>query len=318
MKVNRQPVGEITEDMMKRDHQFWCDYSQRTIGDLITYDTSIKEICEVCNKIYVTHDYSGFKGDPKFVRDEDAQKSFSKLRNAIATSIYQWRMDNSDEARRNPAYRTRLEKEAEFALKQTFAYCPYSPEAVFHLMDLLSRQGRLDEIRDVLTTALKLDPYNDAFQNWMKNVDSNLAMQKAQSAQQSLSQVRTLLGAHKNAEAEAALDALAQDPNADVPTLVNISGLYAEAGKSAKGVAVMQKLLNSHPTDWEMWFHLARLQAMDGNATESAADLEKAFSLNPADRLTNGPQAVSLHDFVKHDNTFDRIRATPEYQKVMK
>ena len=35
-----------------------------------------------------------FKGDPKFVRDEDAQKSFSKLRNAIGASIYQWRADS--------------------------------------------------------------------------------------------------------------------------------------------------------------------------------------------------------------------------------
>jgi hypothetical protein len=67
-----------------------------------------------------------------------------------------------------------------------------------------------------------------------------------------------------------------------------------------------------------MWFHLARIEAMAGQATESSAALEKAFALNTSDRLTNGTQTQNLHDFVKHDNTFDRIRATPEYQKVMK
>ena len=29
MKINRQPVPEITEEMMARDHQFWSDYSER-------------------------------------------------------------------------------------------------------------------------------------------------------------------------------------------------------------------------------------------------------------------------------------------------
>jgi len=318
MKVNRTPVGEISEEAMNRDHQFWCDYSQRTIGDWITYDTSIKDICDFCDKIYVTHDYNGFKGDPKFVRDEDAQKSFSKLRNAIASSIYQWRMDNTEEARRNPAYRARLAKEAEFALKQTFAYCPYSPEGIFHLMDLLSRQGRWEDIHYVLATAQKLDPYNDTFQKWMEPVDHNVAAQKQQSFQQEMAQARSLLNAHKTNEAAAALDLVSQDIHADTAALVNISGMYSEAGNTAKGVAIMQKLLNANPNDWEMWFHLARIEAMDGKATESAAALERVFALNPSDRLTNGTQAQNLHDLVKHDNTFERVRATPEYQKVMK
>src|SRR5208283_1104004 len=100
-------------------------YSERTIGNWISYDTPVKDVCDFCEKVYVRHDYSGFKGDPKFIRDEDAQKSFSKLRNSIASSIYQWRADFSDEARRNPALKARMTKETEFALKQSFALCPF-------------------------------------------------------------------------------------------------------------------------------------------------------------------------------------------------
>ena len=40
LKINRQAVPEITEEMVARDHQFWKDYSERTIGDWINYQTS--------------------------------------------------------------------------------------------------------------------------------------------------------------------------------------------------------------------------------------------------------------------------------------
>jgi predicted Zn-dependent protease len=215
-------------------------------------------------------------------------------------------------------YRARLEKEAEFALKQTFAFCPYSPEGIFHLMDLLSRQGRWEDIRSILKTALKLDPYNDTFQRWLDPVENNVLAQKAQSFQQTMAQARALINAQKTNEAEAALDAVAQDAHADVAALVNISGMYAELGKTPKGVAVMQKLLAANPNDWEMWFHLARIQAMDGKAAESAAALAKAFALNYSDRLTNGTQIQNLHDFVRHDNSFDHIRTTAEFEKATK
>ena len=44
--------------------------------------------------------------------------------------------------------------------------------------------------------------------------------------------------------------------------------------------------------------------------------LGRAFALNPSDRLTN-QQPATLHEFVRQDKGFDRIRQTPEYQKVM-
>ena len=75
------------------------------------------------------------KRDPKFVRDDDGQKAFSKLRSSIASSIYQWR--SRPQNSRSATERPRVMKEAEFAFKQAFAYCPYSPEAVFHFMEML-------------------------------------------------------------------------------------------------------------------------------------------------------------------------------------
>ena len=91
MKVNRQPLPELTEDILRKDHEFWSKYSERLIGNWITYDTSVKEIAAFVEKVYLRRDFSGFKGDRAFVRDDQAQKSFSKLRNAIA-GMYAWRL----------------------------------------------------------------------------------------------------------------------------------------------------------------------------------------------------------------------------------
>src|SRR5256885_13019427 len=57
-KINRQPLPEITEDMVMKDHEFWSRYSERLIGNWITYDTSVKDICDWVNKVYTTPDHT--------------------------------------------------------------------------------------------------------------------------------------------------------------------------------------------------------------------------------------------------------------------
>jgi predicted nucleotidyltransferase len=133
-------LPEITPEMIEMDHQFWRQYSTRLIGDWITYDTTVQEIADFAVRLYLRRDYRGFEGDRKFIRDDNAQKAFSKLRSSIG-GIYAWRLGTS----RNPAEQQRMLKEAEFAFKQSFAFCPYSPEAVYRFVQLLTQQGRMDE-----------------------------------------------------------------------------------------------------------------------------------------------------------------------------
>ena len=73
----------------------------------------------------------------------------------------------------SPAESARVTKEAEFALKQAFAYCPYSPEAVFHFMNLLLNANRIDDALVVLKTCHKLDPYNDQINDWIDQLERN-------------------------------------------------------------------------------------------------------------------------------------------------
>ena len=77
MKVNRQPLPSISEDILGRDHEFWKQYSHRLTGDIIDYDTSVQQVARWIEKTYVRYDFEGFTGDRKFIHDIDAQKSFS-------------------------------------------------------------------------------------------------------------------------------------------------------------------------------------------------------------------------------------------------
>ncbi|HPU55433.1 MAG TPA: DUF2723 domain-containing protein, partial [Verrucomicrobiota bacterium] len=165
MKINRQPLPELSEEILERDHFFWEKYSERLIGNWITYDTTVQEIAEFARRVYKRHDFTGFTGDRKFVRDDQAQKAFSKLRSAIG-GVYAWRLgipgyqSNPQYMPKTEAVRQRLIREADFAFKQAFAFCPYSPEAVFRYVQLLVYLNRIDDALLVAETWKELDPYN--------------------------------------------------------------------------------------------------------------------------------------------------------------
>src|ERR1041385_4579676 len=155
----------MTEDHVTRDHEFWSQYSQRLIGNWITYDTPVKETCDVAGRVYERHDYKGFTGDRKFIRDDQAQKSFSKLRSSIG-GIYAWRYGNA----KTVAERQRMFKEADFAFRQAFAFCPFSPEAVSRYCYLLANAQRLEDAERIAETALRFDRDNPFIQNLLNSI----------------------------------------------------------------------------------------------------------------------------------------------------
>jgi len=180
MKIERKPLPYLTEDILQRDHQFWSDFSERLIGNWITYDTPVKDIVKFAEETYLRHNFANFKGDLKFARDDQAQKAFSKLRSSIA-GVYAWRIGEVSsqlamllgrppqeqaalrgEIARLTALKDRMIKETDFAFRQAFAFCPYSPEAVFRYCQLLMTLQRFEDAYQIMETCRKLDPYNAA------------------------------------------------------------------------------------------------------------------------------------------------------------
>src|SRR6185503_5654824 len=82
----------------------------------------------------------------------------------------------AEQGRASIAYQ-RMLKEAEFALKQSYAFCPYSPEATFRYLELLLRTGRVNEAQLIAKTSLKFDPNNGTLKNAISDLDRYQAAQ---------------------------------------------------------------------------------------------------------------------------------------------
>lgn len=274
MKINRQPLQEMTQEIVDRDHRFWSKYTERLIGNWITYDTSVSNICRVAEQVYVKRNYKDLKVDGKdvlpdsrFVRDDDAQKAFSKLRSAIA-GVYFWRINEAGR-RGNLAEQQRMIKECDFAFRQAFAFCPFSPEAVFRYTNLLISLGRVDDALMIARTFQKLDPNNRSArdlidqlldmqrrmggagqmqtqlaqaQNQFAQLEANYRANPS-NAQAALSLVAAYAQMRRTNEALAVLDGLVQTAATDAPVLVPVVQAYQQLGQPAKGQLTLTRLL---------------------------------------------------------------------------
>jgi thioredoxin-like negative regulator of GroEL len=289
MKINRQPLPELTEDIIRRDHEFWSQYSERLIGNWITYDTPVKQIADWVEKTYLRRDFSGFTGDRRFVRDDQAQKAFSKLRSSIG-GVYNWRVANSPAG---SAQQQRVLKEADFAFRQSFAFCPYSPEAVFRYANLLVNQQRFDDALLIAKTCQKLDPYNAA----AIDLVTRLTEWKKQRA------------AFNPGQMEAAVQA---NPN-DIQAAFNLASSYLQMAQPDRALEVLDRVLNNPQVPVNALRALVPAYAGMGNTErlQAAADkLAALFHANPANLEAGLGYAEACRDLQKNDlagQTLDQV-----------
>jgi hypothetical protein len=161
MKINREPLAELPDDVIRKDHEFWTQRLAPVIGDWLKDDTSVQELCAFAEKVFVKHDFNGFKGDPRIV-SADWPKWMSKLRGSIG-GIYQWRLGQAPSGGIVPEQfiaksevRDRLIKETDFAYRQAFAVCPYSPEVVYRYTQFLVDQKRTQDAMAVVEIAMRV------------------------------------------------------------------------------------------------------------------------------------------------------------------
>jgi tetratricopeptide (TPR) repeat protein len=337
MKINRNPLRELPDDVFKRDHAFWSKYSDRLIGNWITYDTSVKEIVDFIEKVYLRHNYAGFKGDLKFVRDDQAQKAFSKLRSSQA-GVYAWRLGPQcpeEYRQKTPAGTQALVREADFACKQAFAFCPYSPEAVIRYVNFLLQYGRIDDALLVAQTCHQLDPYNGQGTTLVKQLEDikNQSANRAQietQVQHMENEARTNPGNIANLLSLAGIYIQMQQTNRAIElfdrALANphitsneagfIAQKFVELGNLAKLEGVLQKIVTLVPDQPEPWYDLAALEAVLGKPDPALQSLHKSLDLN-ARRLKSNPAAHDLLNEARKDPHFDPLRNLPEFQKMV-
>jgi hypothetical protein len=157
MKINRQQIPELSDEIVHRDSDYWTKYVTPMLGDWLKPDTTVEEVAAFVEKIHVKRDLSGFAGDPQFVQNEYWCKSFSKLRSSIA-GLYAWRAQHATDT----GEQKRMNDAADFAFRQAWALCPYSLETVFRYVNLLMSQGRTADALFIAETSAKMPQMQDS------------------------------------------------------------------------------------------------------------------------------------------------------------
>jgi len=345
MKINRQEVPELSADVIRRDHEFWSKYSERLIGNWITYDTPVTNITAFAERVYMHHDFTGFKGDLKFIRDDQGQKAFSKLRSSIA-GIYSFRLGQPPGGGQpvmqyvaTGANRALIEREADFAYKQAFAFCPFSPEAVYRYVQLLVNMRRYDDATAVAETAQKLDPYNTQFSYLLQSIaaikaQAGAANQTAEQLQVEATQLEQDVKSNptnfihqfelaqkymqlgQNDRAYQILDGVLANPAVTVPIASAVADAYNRLGLPAKLQVALKTMTRLEPDAPETWYDLAASHATLDQNTDALVALKKSLDLN-AKRLAKTPKSLDLRTNLATDPRFDKLRTSVEFKALI-
>jgi tetratricopeptide (TPR) repeat protein len=338
MKINRNPLPELTDDIFQRDHAFWTEYASRLCGNWITYDTTPQQIADFAERTYIGNNYKNFTGARSFVRDDDAQKAFSKLRSSQA-GMYSWRcFPNTcppEYRQKTPAAQAALLRETEFALKQSFAFCPYSPEALYRYVNFLLQLGRFDDALLIAHTCQKLDPFNDQLTGLLdtlqKYKEENAGRAQVMShleemesiARTNPNNVTNLLALSMAAfqmqqtnQAVTIMEQALASTNLTYDDAAIIAQGFAQLGDLSKVEIVLKKMIALKPNEPEAQYDLARLQASTGRDAEALQTLKSAIALSTR-RLATNHSAHDLAVIARSDASFNSIRNLPEFQKLV-
>jgi len=263
MKINHDSMGRLPQDVVHDDLDFWDWYTRR------------------------------FLAHPMFRRDVPAQKSFSKLRSAIA-GLYVHRG---------------MMREAEIAFREALDLYPLSPEAHFRLSELYLRRGRFADAKELMESFLAADPANERAENFLNQIHHiermNARVQELEqqwqdgtiSGQDALSLADAYRQRGQMDRFRSLAESIATNPQSPAFLLFPLGRLYAQAGMRARAgevvqtgldrlppnappealqdalntlraiqdfdraAALLEQILEQRPAAWDRWIELAEVHA---------------------------------------------------------
>jgi tetratricopeptide (TPR) repeat protein len=265
--------------------------------------------------------------------------------------MYYWRMGPGCPAeyrQKTPEAQAALVKETEFAFKQAFTFCPYSPEAVYRYVNFLGQMAQAQEIAGNLPGALryfddailvaqtcqKLDPYNGSITDLINTVKQwrdqasqhteavNSLEAMEETARTNPANVQNLvtvgnacLQMQQTNRAVQMFDQALARPEINLQEAQAVAMAYAQLQSYGKLESAVRKMVALAPNQPEPRCDLAALESLTGRASQALADLKIAMDLN-AKRLAKDPTAPNLADTVANDPRFAAIRSSPDFQKL--
>ncbi|MBI5397778.1 MAG: DUF2723 domain-containing protein [Verrucomicrobia bacterium] len=285
MKINREPLPKITPEMVALNRKYWDAYVQKYLVN-----------------------------DPKFRRDDDAQRAFSKLRTAHA-GLYAWRATLAPPEQRQPE----LAPEAEYAFKQCLELCPFNVEATFRYAEFLTRLERYADAHKVVNDYTKHDPQNPQIPIVLNQIQqlSQLAgqeiglRQKLAATPNDLNTIMQFLSVlatrGKFPEMDGIIDQLIEHKEMPAQHFKTIAQTYVQLTRFDRVEKVLRKYLGFYPDDAQAWYDLTVVLVQAQQADPALDWLEKAIRINPA--FKQGAQ---------QDNRIERVKLFPRFQQLVR
>ena len=150
MKINRQPLAVLPDEIIRQDHDYWTKYLTPMIGDWLNENTTVAEVAAFAGKVCLRREFNGFKGDPLFIQNDYSCRAFSRLRSSLG-ELYAWRAYKTTEA----AEKLRMNCAADLAYRQAFVLCPYSMVTIYRYVNFLVSENRFTDAMLVAETSAK-------------------------------------------------------------------------------------------------------------------------------------------------------------------
>jgi tetratricopeptide (TPR) repeat protein len=275
LKINRDPLPQLTAAMVARDRAYW--------------DALFEDLHH----------------DPRFDRDDVAEKTFAKLRTVIG-GLYAFR---------------HMVSEAEYAYKQAIALCPDGPDGNFHLAQLYVEDGRFDDGVAVLQEYQRHDRYNlrireviRVIQELKRQMGEERELEQQYAAQPGDLPLALLLidsyARHQRTDAiDEVVTALVASPGLPADTFLQLAQRYLALGRLDRATDLLTVMAQRYPQNEVAWYSLGVVQCARRNCDGAVAALEHALALDGADHR--------LLDTIRGDPRLDNCRQHPRFQQIL-
>jgi tetratricopeptide (TPR) repeat protein len=325
-KLDREPLAELSDDIVQRDHEYWTKTVAPLIGDWLDDDTSVEDISAFAGKVFQRHVFSGFTGDTDFVQNAYSYRMFSKERSSIG-GLYAWRAQHAADA----AEKQRMYNEADFAFRQSWALCPDFPETVFRYVQFLTLTNRTDDALIVARTSLSMDPDDRQMSDLVRSLEQFASRPQTPGQWRALEdEVRAhpsdytnifVLAVHylQNQQTNRASDLVQQiifRPIVPASVLRGAAQFFAQIGDFADLKTTLKKLALAEPGVPETWYDLARVDMHFGEDDEAIKALGIAIDYSDI-LLQRNPRAMNIRAAARTQADFKPLRERDDFQKLV-
>lgn len=273
MKINADPLPALAAENVTGDMDFWDWYTRRLTGN------------------------------PKFIRDVCARKSFSKLRSAIA-GVYVARG---------------MFPEGETAFRESVALYPLSPEANFRLADMYLRASRPDDAIRLMDEFCRQDPGNDRACGFVKELkDRNALVGKRgelegllNSGKGNVGTILELADTYRRLGMSDQFQQLSRNimaqSNMPPQVFMRVFQMAVEDRKPELMEAALLRYTETVPADMNGWLDLGAIQFMLNKQDAACASLRQGIRAGGQNALT----------IMREDPRFQPVRHLPAFQKLL-